>query len=30
VGEVEPYRTRFPTKPVTVGEVAGALPPAAR
>jgi NADPH-dependent 2,4-dienoyl-CoA reductase/sulfur reductase-like enzyme len=27
VGEVEPYRTRFPTKPVTVGEVAGALPP---
>jgi NADPH-dependent 2,4-dienoyl-CoA reductase/sulfur reductase-like enzyme len=25
VGEVEPYRTRFPVKPVTVGEVAGAL-----
>lgn len=23
VAEVEPYRTRFPTKPVTVGEVAG-------
>jgi NADPH-dependent 2,4-dienoyl-CoA reductase/sulfur reductase-like enzyme len=27
VWEIEPYRTRFPTKPVTVGEVAAALSP---
>lgn len=27
VQEIEPYRTRFPTKPVTVGEVAEALSP---
>jgi NADPH-dependent 2,4-dienoyl-CoA reductase/sulfur reductase-like enzyme len=27
VWEIEPYHTRFPTKPVTVGEVAGASSP---
>jgi len=30
VREIEPYRTRFPTKPVTVGAVAEALSPDAR